>query len=115
MLDEAMERTARLATAVTSIPAVASAEEGRAILERVRIAISNATYEPKVAVERIRPMRNQPRKHFNPARLLGLSESIKAIGQITPGYLRPVPLDAEGHIKHQPEKETYRNKHHVWP
>ncbi|MGH7141568.1 MAG: ParB/RepB/Spo0J family partition protein [Minisyncoccia bacterium] len=84
-------------SATAPIPAVETAQEGRAILERVRNAISHATYEPKVAVERIRRMWNQPRKYFNPERLLRLSESIKSVGQITPGYLRIVSPDAEQH------------------
>lgn len=79
-----------------TIPAVSSIEEGRAILERVRIAISNATYT-KVPVERIRPMPHQPRKYFNPERLLRLSESIKSVGQITPGFLRIARMDSQGY------------------
>lgn len=74
---------------------VDSSEEGRAILERVRIAISNATYEV-VDVRRIRPMKGQPRTYFNKERLLKLAGSIKTVGQITPGYLREVEPDAEG-------------------
>lgn len=73
-----------------------SKQEGRIILERVRTAISNATYEV-VEIGRIRRMENQPRKTFNPERLLRLADSIKAAGQIMPGYLRKVEPDHENH------------------
>src|ERR1700722_7256932 len=85
------------AAARPPIPSVETAAEGRAILDRVRVAFANATYEKEVVGERIRPIPNQPRKHFNAQKLLGLSDSIKSIGQITPGYLRIVALDAEDH------------------
>lgn len=75
---------------------VSTREEGLAILERVRVAISNAVYEV-VDISRIRAMPNQPRKHFNPERLLRLGESLKQVGQIMPGYLRAIPKDAEEH------------------
>ena len=90
-------KVVHLATPPLGIRAVGSAEEGRAILERVRIAIGNATYEPRVPIGRIRRMFNQPRKYFNPDQLLRLSDSIKKVGQTTPGCLRVISEDAEGH------------------
>jgi ParB/RepB/Spo0J family partition protein len=80
---------------VVSVAAVSSAEEGRSILGRVRAAISNAAYAD-VDVRRIRPMPGQPRGYFNPDKLDRLADSIKTIGQVTPGYLRVIPLDVEG-------------------
>jgi ParB/RepB/Spo0J family partition protein len=81
---------------VTDLPAVETAEEGRVILRRVKIAIANAVH---VAVEasRIRRMPDQPRKYFNQAKLDRLTDSIKDCGQLFPGYVRKVELDEEGH------------------
>ena len=74
---------------------VSSAIEGREILERVRIAMSNATFA-KVPPQRIRPMEGQPRLYFNTERMERLKDSFKAVGQITPGIIRRVPLDDNG-------------------
>ncbi len=73
-----------------------TSEEGRKILERVRSAMSKATYE-KIAPQRIRPMPGQPRKTFNPIRLALLADSINDSGQMMPGILRRITPDAEGH------------------
>jgi hypothetical protein len=86
----------RDASPPSTLASVESAEEGRLILERVRIAISNATYEV-VEVARIRAMPNQPRKFFNPEKISRMADSIRSVGQITPGYLRKVEPDQEGH------------------
>lgn len=83
-------------TTSSVLQTVQTAAQGRAILDRVRTAVAQATFDPEVPVDRIRPMANQPRKYFNPDKLLRLSESIKSIGQITPGYLRMVRTDADG-------------------
>ena len=75
---------------------VQTREEGRALLEKARVAIASARYEV-VPVHRIRPMTNQPRKFFNPDRLQKLKSSITQIGQLMPGYLRVVPGGEGGH------------------
>ncbi|MBI5004520.1 ParB/RepB/Spo0J family partition protein [Candidatus Kaiserbacteria bacterium] len=74
---------------------VASAEAGRAILEKVRIAVATSVYKI-VEVERIRPMPGQPRTYFDPDALKSLAESIKETGQFTVGCLRKVALDEDG-------------------
>jgi ParB family chromosome partitioning protein len=42
-------------------------------------------------------MEHQPRKTFNPERLLRLSDSIKEVGQIMPGYVRRIDRDIDDH------------------
>ena len=69
---------------------IRTSEEGLAILQRVRIAISTARLEV-IPVERIVPMPGQPRKHFNQDRLQQLADSIGVAGQIMPGYVRMLP------------------------
>ena len=75
---------------------VVSAMQGREILERVRVAMSNAVYV-KVPPQKVRPMAGQPRVYFNPERMKRLTDSFKQVGQMTPGIIRNVPNDAEGH------------------
>ncbi len=77
---------------------VQTTEEGLAILQRVRVAISNARLEV-IPVERIVPMPNQPRKHFNQDRLRQLADSIGVAGQIMPGYVRVLPGDEVQHYQ----------------
>jgi ParB/RepB/Spo0J family partition protein len=75
---------------------VVSSMEGRAILERVRVAMSNAVYA-KVFPKKIRPMPGQPRNYFNPERMKRLAGSLKQVGQMTPGIIRKIEQDTEAH------------------
>jgi len=72
-----------------------TSEIGRKILERIRTAMSNATLE-KLHPNRIRPMNEQPRTYFNDPRIKNLAQSIKESGQMMPGIVRRIPLDALG-------------------
>jgi ParB/RepB/Spo0J family partition protein len=74
---------------------VVTAEEGRAILERVRVAMSNAAFV-KVPPASIRPMPGQPRVYFHDERIRRLADSIRSFGQIQPGIIRTVRQDGEG-------------------
>lgn len=58
--------------------------------------MSEATLE-KIPPARVRPMPGQPRIFFHPERMQRLSDSIRSAGQITPGIVRAVPIDEEGH------------------
>ncbi len=70
--------------------------EGRAVLERVRAAMSNATYV-KVPPHKIRPMHGQPREYFGTEGMRRLADSLKRVGQMTPGIIRAIKRDANGH------------------
>ncbi|MDB5187517.1 MAG: ParB/RepB/Spo0J family partition protein [Candidatus Kaiserbacteria bacterium] len=78
-----------------TLPVVKTKEEGRAILARIKVAVSTSVYEI-VDIKRIRPMPNQPRKYFDPDALESLAQSITEAGQFTPGFLRRVPIDKNG-------------------
>lgn len=66
------------------------------ILQRVKRALSQSTYEPSVDPRKIRPLPGQPRTVFNPVRLLRLRASMIESGQIQPITLRRIEPDADG-------------------
>ena len=78
------------------VPEKLTSAEGRAIMNEVRIAMSNATLV-KVPPNRIRPLEGQPRVNFNEDRLQKLSESMQEVGQLMPGIIRTISTDSEGH------------------
>lgn len=73
-----------------------SSIEGMEILERVRIAMSNAVYV-KVSPAEVRPLKGQPRTYFSPERMVKLVESLRSVGQMTPGIIRKIEVDDYGH------------------
>lgn len=75
---------------------VSTASEGREILARVRLAMSQATYV-KVEPDKIRPMKGQPRVYFNPERMRRLADSFRQVGQMTPGIIRRIPPHPDGY------------------
>ncbi len=77
--------------AITQVAPVLPSDEDdqsyRALLERVKAALSGAT-DIDLRWDDIRPYPNQPRTHFDDASITRLSEAIDAGGQITRGLVR---------------------------
>lgn len=75
---------------------VCSTGEGLAILDRVRRAIADSEYRD-IPIDLIRPMRGQPRTYFDVNRMDLLVGSIQQVGQLMPGFVRSIQVDASGH------------------
>lgn len=90
---ECMDATPK--TVVHQNQEVSETTEGRAILERVRVAMSNAVYV-KVPPHKIRPMAGQPREYFGSESMRRLGDSLKRVGQMTPGIIRAIEQDTNG-------------------
>lgn len=73
----------------------ATMDRWRSIIGRVKKAIASAEFM-KVDPKRIRPMPSQPRDYFDEEELSMLEQSVREVGQIQPGMIRPVVLDTEG-------------------
>ena len=75
--------------------ASAPVEEGADILRRVRIAMSTAVLVD-LNPSKVRPMPGQPRTYFSKERIEALAESIRSVGQVTPGLVREITSDTNG-------------------
>ncbi|MES2668592.1 MAG: ParB/RepB/Spo0J family partition protein [Patescibacteria group bacterium] len=69
--------------------------EGLRILERVRIAISQAMYV-EVTPDLIRPLKGQPRVIFDEDSMVSLVNSLHDVGQIYPGIIRKIAREEDG-------------------
>lgn len=69
-------------------------ERFAAILARARKAIAEGVLVT-VPLMQVHPMQGQPRTYFDPGSITLLSESLKTVGQVQPGYLRKHPNGKE--------------------
>lgn len=82
---------------VTETIQMTDTRNGLEILERVQRAMADAVFI-KVDPKAVRPMVGQPRIYFNVEMMRRLLDSIKTVGQLTPGIIRKTPENSEGHI-----------------